>query len=262
MDITFLGTCSGTEPMPGRRHISFVVESGGGVYWFDAGEGCSHTAHTLGVDLLAVRAVFISHSHIDHVGGLANLVWTMHKLESRNHHPGRSLRGRAIPLFLPALVTWQGILQMLGSAPGHFQDGVAIEGREYSDGVIFADDVVKVTARHNRHLGEPGPGQPWRSFSFLIEAGGKAVVYSRDVASVDEIEPLVGGCDLILMETGHHEVESLCRHLLASGKEFGRLGFVHHGRAILGDADGQLTIARRILGDRVFVADDGMKLAL
>jgi ribonuclease BN (tRNA processing enzyme) len=262
MHITFLGTCSGTEPMPGRRHVSFVVESGGGVYWFDAGEGCSHTAHNLGIDLLAVRAIFVSHGHIDHVGGLANLAWTIDKLEGRNADPSRGLRGRIIPLFLSTLSTWEGIVQLLQGVPGNVRQGMAVKGQEYGDGTIFADDALKVTARHNGHLGEPGPGQPWRSFSFLIEAEGKAVVYSGDVASVDELEPLTDGCDLILMETGHHGVESLCRRLLASGKDFGRLGFVHHGRAILGDAEGQLAIARRILGERVFIADDGMALAL
>ena len=263
MNITFLGTCSGTEPMPGRRHTSFVVESSGGVYWFDAGEGCSHTAHNLGVDLLAVRAIFISHGHIDHVGGLANLVWTIHKIESRNRDPARCQRGRTVPVFLPTLGAWEGIPRMLRSTPaGHAQDSVVLEGQEYGDGVIYADDAVRVTARHNCHLGEPAPGQPWHSFSFLIEAEGKAVVFSGDVASVGELEPLIDGCDLILMETGHHGVESLCRHLLASGKEFGRLGFVHHGRAILADPDGQLAIARGILGNMVFIADDGMRLAL
>ena len=51
--------------MPNRRHTSFVIEHRGGVYWFDAGEGCAYTAHLLGVDLLAVQAIFISHVHMD-----------------------------------------------------------------------------------------------------------------------------------------------------------------------------------------------------
>ena len=38
LKFTFLGTCSGTEPMPERHHQSFVVEVGGLYYWFDAGE--------------------------------------------------------------------------------------------------------------------------------------------------------------------------------------------------------------------------------
>ena len=76
--IIFLGTCSGTEPMPGRHHSSVVFEINGTYYWFDAGESCSHTAYTSGIDVTRIRAIFISHMHIDHVGGLANLIFTDH----------------------------------------------------------------------------------------------------------------------------------------------------------------------------------------
>ena len=44
MKLIFLGTCAGTEPMPDRKHASFVLEVGATLYWFDAGEGCSYTA--------------------------------------------------------------------------------------------------------------------------------------------------------------------------------------------------------------------------
>ena len=80
MKIHFLGTCAGTEPMPGRKHASIAVESGKNIYWFDAGEGCSYTAHLLGIDLLKVNKVVISHTHMDHVGGLGNLLWNIRKL--------------------------------------------------------------------------------------------------------------------------------------------------------------------------------------
>ncbi|MHC4715577.1 MAG: MBL fold metallo-hydrolase, partial [Planctomycetota bacterium] len=70
MELTFLGTCSGTEPIEGYRHVSFTLATAGGVYFFDAGGSCAYTAHVMGIDLLAVRAVFISHTHLDHIGGL------------------------------------------------------------------------------------------------------------------------------------------------------------------------------------------------
>ena len=69
MRLNFLGTGSGTEPVPGYRHVSFAIEWAGGVYWFDAGEGCAYTAHTSGVDLPSVRAIFISHTHTTIPGG-------------------------------------------------------------------------------------------------------------------------------------------------------------------------------------------------
>ena len=97
MKLTFLGSCSGTEPMPDRFHTSYVIEHGGGVYWFDAGEGCSYNAHLMGIDLLAIRSLCISHCDLDHVGGLVNLLGTIRKLEGRNDDPTRSIAGRAVP---------------------------------------------------------------------------------------------------------------------------------------------------------------------
>ena len=87
MKIHFLGTCSGTEPYPGRHHSSFVIEYDQRLYWFDAGEGCGHTAHVMGLNTLSTEAMFISHPHIDHTGGLPHLVWMLKKLESRTEEP-------------------------------------------------------------------------------------------------------------------------------------------------------------------------------
>ena len=70
MKIYYLGTCSGTEPMKGTHQTSFVIEIDGALYWFDAGEGCAHTAVTVaGLDITKTEALFISHPHIDHTGG-------------------------------------------------------------------------------------------------------------------------------------------------------------------------------------------------
>jgi ribonuclease BN (tRNA processing enzyme) len=256
--ITFLGTCSGTEPMPDRKHVSFVIEQDEQVYWFDAGECCSRTAHLMGIDLLSVRAIFISHPHMDHIGGLPNLVWTMAKLDSRNQDPTRSLKGKHVDLFIPDLSVWHGIHGMFSLRSFPFDLAV----KRCEDGVIYDDSILRVTALHNKHIGEPAPGDPWRSFSLRIEAGDKRIVYSGDVAHVSEIQPLLAGCDLFLMETGHHRVEEICHYLRDNDLKVGQLAFIHHGRAILADAEGEAEKARAILGRDVLITDDGMSLSL
>lgn len=67
-DSIYFWFCSGTEPIAERHHVSFAFEVNGRIYWFDAGEGCSCTAHNMGVNLFEVSDIFISHSHTDHVG--------------------------------------------------------------------------------------------------------------------------------------------------------------------------------------------------
>tara|TARA_Y100000588_G_scaffold360385_1_gene420219 strand:- start:42 stop:824 length:783 start_codon:yes stop_codon:yes gene_type:complete len=260
MRITFLGTCAGTEPMPNRKHTSFVIERDAKVYWFDAGAGCSYTAHLLGINLLAVRAVFISHTHMDHIGGLANVLWDIRKLNGRQADPQQSMTGKDLDVFIANLDVWQGIMQLLQGTEGQFTIDFNLRAQSYADGLVFDEDGFKVTALHNQHMGVPAAGSAWMSHSFLVEADGKRLVFSGDIKDVSELAPLLDDCDLLLAETGHHKVEDICAYVRE--KPVRRLGFLHHGRAILADPQGEAQKAKRIFGKQAFLAEDGMRIDL
>ena len=229
--LTFLGTCSGTEPMPNMHHTSWVLTLNDTHYWFDAGESCSHTAYTSGIDVTQVRAVFISHMHIDHIGGLPNLLFTMNKVVRTKKLPFN--HGGVLDLYLPDESMLDAVLRMASHSRSERACPVRVESHAVKDGLVFEDEGIRVTALHNRHVGDDGTCG-WHSFSYLIEAEGKRILYSGDVKSPTEFEPLIGdGVDLLIMETGHHKVADVLDFTKAH--KITRLLFNHHGREILSD---------------------------
>lgn len=258
MKMHILGTCAGTEPMPNRKHVSFAIERDGNVYWFDAGEGCSYTAHLMGVDLLSVRSIFISHPHMDHVGGLGNLLWNIRKLDGLS---GAKLEGKDIEVYMPNMDTWNGLMQLLKNTEGGFQCSFDLKASRITDGVIYDSDGIKVTALHNLHMVKTDDGR-WQSFSFLIEADGKRIVYSGDIKSMEDISTLIESCDMLLIETGHHSVEDICKYIKDENKDVDKLVFIHNGRGILNDPIGELNRAKEIFGDNVLISEDGMTIDL
>lgn len=261
INFTIHGSCAGTQPFAGHRHTSYTMEIGGKVYWIDAGENCAYAAHLSGIDLLSTRAVFITHPHMDHVGGLGNLFWYMRKMTYVDKVRGAEIAGNTVSLRISELRSWEGILQMLKCTEGDFITNFNIEAAPVIDGEIYRDENMTVRAIHNTHLPRTDDGR-WRSFSFDISADGKRIVCCGDIKHYEELGDVYEGADLIFVETGHHKVENVCSWFAEHGYHFGKLVFVHNGKQIRSDYDNALALARSIVGDRVILSRDGMRFSL
>ena len=141
MKIYVFGSCSGTEPYPDRHHTSLAIESEGRYYWFDAGESCAYTAHLMGVNLQAVSDIFISHPHMDHVGGLPHLLWTIRKLSASTKTT--PIYGD-INVYVSKKETFEGAMLMLKASQGQNPDLYKTEYHPIFDGTVFDNGKIKV----------------------------------------------------------------------------------------------------------------------
>ena len=249
MRFTILGSCSGTEAIPGRRHTALMLEVEDRLYQFDAGDSCGYTAHLLGFDVTQLSALFISHEHIDHTAGLPYLLFEINKLCKRHNKKIMS----PIQLFCP---TEEPLLA--AAILNQRSDPHAIPYIEYhsiEDGLLFDDGLLRVTAMHNTHLRETVA--PWHSFSYRLEAEGKTVVLSGDIGDISELDSWAD-CELMLMENGHHIPSRAAQHLAALATCPRRLMFYHHGRDMLADPEGCTAAAQSSYPHEVIRADDGM----
>lgn len=260
MKIHFLGTCAGTEPMPGRHHTAWILETNDTLYQFDAGESCAYTASAvMKLDLLKMRAIFISHPHIDHIGGLPHWYFTIPKLANVRK---TNTKFDSINVFLPHKEIWQHASMLDSETLKNtvYLSKVNFQVSEISDGVIYSDENIKVEALHNLHLGIPKDGK-WKSFSYRITCEGKSIVFSGDVKSLDDIAPfLADGCDLLLMETGHHHPDNVAAAV--ENYDVSMLGYVHCGRDILNNYAQSEQAVREIRQNRFFIAEDATTLEL
>ena len=254
MKLYILGTCSGTQPYPGRHHTSFAIEYNNNLYWFDAGENCSYTACCMGIDLMRTRKIVISHTHMDHIGGLGNLLWNIRKINGIT----KNFENRELDLFIPEMEAWNGLRQMLSFSEGGFKCNFNINAQEYGDGVLFDDNGFKVTALHNKHMQKQlVEGDHWRSFGFLIQADGKSIGYSGDTGGIEDFAPLLlPKCDILLMETGHHNPVDFVENLSKRPDCTEQLLFIHHGRKILDNFSQVNKEVKEILGSRVTILSD------
>ncbi|MDD3153990.1 MAG: MBL fold metallo-hydrolase [Victivallaceae bacterium] len=262
MKIHLLGSCSGTEPMPGRDYTAWVLEENSGdLLWFDAGGACSRTAYGKGLSPLRIKRLFLSHPHLDHTAGLPGLLQTINKEKwLRQDHDFKVLICHA-----PSRKTIDAAAMFLEAELKTPDDewGFKIECRELSSGPIYSDAEVAIDTLPNEHMTvDPLTGKS-RSYSFRIQTQDKTIIYTGDVKNLDELNSfLQSPCDLLMLETGHHRAEALAKQIRERHWPVKELFFLHHGLEILHDPVGEKALAETSWGKSVIFGSDGMTLDL
>ena len=252
MRIHTLGTSSGTQPYSGFHHTSIAVEVGDSLYFLDAGECGAYTAHIMGLDLLKTKAIFISHPHMDHVGGLGNLLWYIRKVGIVRKTP--LTENDNIDIFTPCRETVEGFMTVLSHTEGNFRINYTHSVHEFGQGKIFSDGVISVTAIPTRHM--PPENGKVMSYAFRLEGEGKTIVFSGDMRLEDIENILPDECDAFLVETGHHQIEDICAEIKRLGKKVKKLFFVHHGGYIIRDPEAAKKRAFNAFGENAVITQD------
>jgi ribonuclease BN (tRNA processing enzyme) len=176
------------------------------LYLLDCGEGTAvHFArHEISPE--ALRAVFVSHTHADHIGGLPMLLQWL-QLNQRKGPLTLCLPAEAISAF-------RDYLDLLYLYPDLL--GFDLEYRPVAPGKVYDRDGLLVEAHSNRHLahhGErlrrEGKGRSGQSFSFFLTLAEKGLLFSGDILQPSEIVELANRADLAIVELAHFSPEEL-----------------------------------------------------
>lgn len=245
MRITFLGTSHGV-PEPHRRCSSAMITLGSGEnarrYFIDMGLNVIDELRTRHLPIDSVKAVFITHMHGDHVDGLVPFAdlcsWYFKTV--------------CATIFLPELECIEPLKGWLHALDVQLREELRLE--PVAEGVIYDDGFLKVTAARTQHCRT--------SYSYLLEAEGKRVLFSGDLSREPandfpvhfaKDEPL----DLAVCECAHFEATKYLPVFEAC--HFRSLVFNHYVNKHIGSI---FEVSKALNPLPVTLATDGMEIEL
>jgi ribonuclease Z len=200
--VTLLGT-GAPPPLMDRFGPSTLVEVGTEKFLFDAGRGAMQRLFQLKIPFADITALFLTHLHSDHVVGFPDL-WLTGWL-------GHRWGGRTVPLKVGGPVGTKEMMSHLEKAfqfdihiRSHYpREGVAIIAEDFTEGVVYEKDGVRLTAFEVDH------GRVKPAFGFRIDYAGRSVVLSGDTRFNENLIRFSDGVDLLIHEVGAAKAELL-----------------------------------------------------
>lgn len=202
MKITFLGTGHGLHEK-GRYRTSMMLEVGGSTYLIDAGSPVMHQLINSDRALKEIRAVFITHTHNDHMMNVLEMVDAI----------SCTTTGASIDFYIPEENAIEAIKNYLMVTSGILNEQDA-RMRFYDKSFIYEDENIKLIPFETGHLRKKG--RP--SYGYILEAEGKRVIFSGDLSYLLEMNDFPTAAkelesELFICEMAHFDFEFLRPHI-------------------------------------------------
>lgn len=203
MQLVVLG--SGTSVFhPQRAAAGFWLETGQGSILLDCGADAPHRMAQEQLDWPSLDAMWISHLHLDHCGGLAPLLFGV------KHAPQTQSRQKPLQIF--ACGGTEKLLRAIDESHNYklFETPFPIEITELSaDGRTAPFEILpSISARVLAT-----PHRPESLALHLTDENGTAVVYTSDTGFAEEIAEFSRGADLLILECSFPRNKPVPTHL-------------------------------------------------
>ncbi|MDP5133730.1 MAG: MBL fold metallo-hydrolase [Paraglaciecola sp.] len=199
-----LGTMAGPIPNATHSQPANAMVVNGKTYLIDVGDGTAGQLAKAGLNIKNVDAVFISHLHFDHTGGLPAVLSLRWQTSTKNlltvyGPPGTKQTVEGIFAYMT-----YGALGNYG-VPGQKTELASnnVKVVEISDGDVVNLDGFKLSAIRNSHYSWPKDSEEWHKFqslSFKFELADYTVVFTGDTGPSEAVAQLSENVDLLISE--------------------------------------------------------------
>src|SRR6266436_4152297 len=200
MKLVVLG--SGTSvPHAQRASSAYWLETRSGSLLLDISPDAAHRMAEEGLEWPTLDAIWVSHFHLDHVGGLAPFLF------GTKWAPQTNNRSKPLKIFGPGGTrAWLDAID--GAHNYHlFQQAFSIEVIEVTGGAEFE----VLPSLRARTLSTPHTDE---SLAIrLIEADESSLVYTSDTGYAEELADFARGVDLLLLECSFRRNKAMQTHL-------------------------------------------------
>lgn len=232
MRITLLGT-GGPRPDPARQGPATLVDVAGLRLLFDAGRGVAIQLAKADVSLHEIDAVFITHHHFDHIGGLGDLLmaaWNNGRTRPLNVYgpPGtRSIVGIFFSHIYASDIQFRiKEAEHIGSPIPHPSD--VFHPFDVETGVIESNPKLRVEVGPVEHggLALELSTDDWGAVGYRIEGDDRSVAIAGDAVAGHDLDRLSLDADALVIcaylagdEIVHDEDRFLSEHILAGAPQ-------------------------------------------